>query len=132
MRKGKFTEWIPLANYSWSSQTDYIVFARRNLKTGMIQFKTKRVINWWANKSLCIPHNLIDVKTQWNKLGGETNKITHRMLVDWLTTDYPKDEAEQQIKDAKVWDELDTTVIQYSNGVKDIVKLINGKIVLVK
>lgn len=36
MFKRNYTKWIPLAFYDWAGDTDYIVFARKNLKTGMI------------------------------------------------------------------------------------------------
>jgi hypothetical protein len=37
----KKTEWIPLVAYN-SSGTDYIVFVRKGVKSGMLFFKTKR------------------------------------------------------------------------------------------
>ncbi len=66
--KKNSTKWIPLGNYS-HSETDYITFARKNIKTGMMYFKTKRV-----NGSLISFDNrvlisgLIDVAEQWSKL----------------------------------------------------------------
>jgi hypothetical protein len=37
----KKTKWQPLVTYN-TSGTDYIVFVRKGLKSGMIYFKTKR------------------------------------------------------------------------------------------
>jgi len=34
--KSKWSKWLPLANWSFSG-ADYIVFARKNLKNGMIK-----------------------------------------------------------------------------------------------
>jgi hypothetical protein len=64
----KFTKWIPLGNYSWGGDNDYIVFARKNKKTGMIDFKTKRVQGFWSNKNPFIPCDLIDVKAAWDNI----------------------------------------------------------------
>jgi len=68
MFKRKYTKWIPLAIHTWASTTDYIVFARRNLKNGMIQFKTKRVLPWWALRGTFVPRELLDIKKQWELL----------------------------------------------------------------
>jgi hypothetical protein len=38
----KKTKWVALVTYNQGG-TDYIVFARKGLKSGMIYFKTKRV-----------------------------------------------------------------------------------------
>lgn len=61
----KKTKWIPLATYN-SVATDYIVFVRRGLKTGMLYFKTKRVTPLFV-----CSHNLVknffDVSLQFDK-----------------------------------------------------------------
>jgi len=56
----KKTKWNVLVTYN-SSGTDFIVFARKGLKTGMIYFKTKRVTprlecSWNFNS------NIFDIK----------------------------------------------------------------------
>ena len=60
----KKTKWQPLVAYN-ASGTDYIVFARKGLKTGMIYFKTKRntplgVCSYNFNSSL------FDIKIKFN------------------------------------------------------------------
>ena len=67
MFKNRFTKWIPFGNYTWAGSNCYIVFARKNVKTGMMQFKTKLIHSWWRNKSPFVP-NLIDVKKSWDEL----------------------------------------------------------------
>lgn len=65
--KPRFTKWIPFGNYTWANDTDFIVFARRNLKNGIMQFKTKRVHGIFRNKMPFVPV-LIDVKKAWEEL----------------------------------------------------------------
>lgn len=65
--KKRFTKWIPLGAYSWANNTDYIVFVRKNIHTGMMQFKTKRVHAWWANKNPFFP-KLIDTQKAWDEI----------------------------------------------------------------
>lgn len=68
--KSKFTKWIPLGNHEYAG-VDYITFVRKNIKTGMMEFKTKRVntnnpfdtsVHSVLNKSL------INVSEAWNKI----------------------------------------------------------------
>ena len=68
MFKKKYTPWIPLANYTWAGNTDYIVFGRRNLKTGILSFKTRRLVSWWAHRETFVPRDLLDIKKQWEIL----------------------------------------------------------------
>ena len=56
----KKTSWHPLVAYN-ASGTDYIVFARKGLKTGMIYFKTKRITPYGVC-SYCFTPNLFDIK----------------------------------------------------------------------
>ena len=68
--KKQLTKWIPLGNYTFSDD-DYIVMARKNVKTGMLYFKT---IN--AHGSRCLtksifPIGLIDVNDAWQQLTKE-------------------------------------------------------------
>jgi hypothetical protein len=59
----KKTKWIPFGNYIYAGN-DYIVFVRKNLKTGMLYFKTKRVQLRFSTREL-MPFKLIDVEKQW-------------------------------------------------------------------
>lgn len=63
MFKRRFTKWEPLGCYHFGGN-EYIVFARRRLKTGMVYFKVKN-IQRYSYASIFIPHDLIDVKKQW-------------------------------------------------------------------
>lgn len=61
------TKWQILANYEYAS-VDYIVFTRADKKTGLLDFKVKRVHkNAMWTKSV-LPFNLIDIKEQWDKI----------------------------------------------------------------
>lgn len=70
MFKKRFTQWIPLGNFTHGSY-GYVTFVRKNIKTGMLYFKTKRT-NGWYGVMRCtnpfMPHNLIDVKSAWEKI----------------------------------------------------------------
>lgn len=69
----KKTKWIPLGNFSFGGK-DYITFTRKNLKSGMLYFKTKRVNTWFGFFPLVnsvIPRNLIDVKSAWEQITNE-------------------------------------------------------------
>jgi len=63
----RFTKWIPFGNYSYGD-ADYIVFVRKNKKTGILQFKTKTTYSFFSWKSSYIPNDLINVKEQWQKI----------------------------------------------------------------
>ena len=68
MFKSRFTKWIPLGNYQYGG-TDYITFVRKNLKTGMMFFKTKQVNTNWSidtNTNNILPSKLINVEMQWD------------------------------------------------------------------
>lgn len=65
--KSKKTKWLPLGRYVHAG-ADYITFFRKNLKTGMMEFKTKRVnINNRFDTSCypILPVDLIDTKEAW-------------------------------------------------------------------
>ena len=52
-----------------------------------------------------------------------------KILIEWLSSDeYSVDEATEQINHAKIQEENDLIIIQYCNGVKDIVKIVNNKV----
>jgi len=70
--KGK-TKWIPLGNFEFGGR-DYIVFVRKNKRTGMLKFRTKRVnFNWWSSKTVynILTDDLIDVQKQWDAITEE-------------------------------------------------------------
>ncbi len=72
--KNRKTKWIPLGNYTFAG-TDYIVFSRVNTRTGIMDFKVKKVQKWKLfTTSVVLPSNLIDTKKQWEKLIEITNQ----------------------------------------------------------
>lgn len=72
MFKKKYTKWIPFGNYSYGTEHDYIVFVRKNLKTGIMQFKTVRVHSRFHWKKIFVPLNLIDTEKAWNAIINES------------------------------------------------------------
>lgn len=67
--KPRYTKWVPFGNYNYGT-AEYIVFVRKHFKTGMMQFKTKRIHDWWKGKDLFVPVYLIDVKQAWEEIKG--------------------------------------------------------------
>lgn len=70
MFKKRWTKWMPFGNYTWAGNTCYMVFVRKNLKTGMMQWKTKMIHSWWRSKEPFVP-NLIDVKEAWEEISNK-------------------------------------------------------------
>ena len=66
MFKSNYTKWIPFGTYEYS-YTNYIVFVRKNTKTGMMYFKTKTVQGSF-NHGLIFRNDLIDVKKSWDAI----------------------------------------------------------------
>lgn len=66
MFKSKYTQWIPFGNHTHGYQ-HYITFVRKNLKSGMLEFKTKKVQTSFYYGTF-LPQNLIDVKKQWDDI----------------------------------------------------------------
>lgn len=65
MFKKRYSKWYPLGYYTIVGG-DYITFARKNLKTGMLHFKTKSVNTKIFNISNPIlKEGLICVEKQW-------------------------------------------------------------------
>lgn len=72
--KKKYTKWIPLGSYSFSNETQYVVFVRRNLKTDMLQFKTKQANPHPLRSVLVKPilnRELINTQEAWDKITSE-------------------------------------------------------------
>lgn len=61
----KKTKWKPLVTYN-NMGYDYIVFARKGRKSGMVYFKTKRVTPFGTN-SYNFVRTLFDIKIQFDK-----------------------------------------------------------------
>lgn len=64
------TKWIPLGMFSFSGY-DYVTFIRKNLKTGMLYFKTKRVNRHFLAVNCVnnvLPHNLINTQKVWDDI----------------------------------------------------------------
>jgi len=68
------TKWIQLGNYS-HAYTDYVVFVRGNKKTGMMEFKVKKVHAWTMCTGLILPANLIDVRKQWEEITNALKSV---------------------------------------------------------
>ena len=49
------------------------------------------------------------------------------ILINWLCSEYPKDEAEIMIIKANIT-RKEAIIIEYDNGVKDIVSIVDNKI----
>lgn len=66
--KNNWTKWIHFGNFGFSD-SDYIVFVRGNTKTGMMEFKTVKAnpVRFGLHNRF-LPHNLIDVRKQWEKI----------------------------------------------------------------
>jgi hypothetical protein len=67
MKNRKYTKWIPFGNYNHGA-SEIIVFARKNLRTGMISFKTKTANKRLMSQDTFIPADLIDVRKAWDEL----------------------------------------------------------------
>lgn len=64
----KKTKWIPIGRWTWDGN-EYVVMARRNLKTGMLYFKSVRVNNHLLGYcSPVLSIDLIDTKKAWEEL----------------------------------------------------------------
>lgn len=76
--KKRFTKWVALGSYNFGG-TDFVTFCRKNTKSGMMQFKTKRV-NGWIGTGICrnsfLPPTLIDTQRVWNEITTE-NYLTY-------------------------------------------------------
>ena len=68
MFKKRYTEWVPLGSFSLG-RVDYIALVKKNKKTSMLKFKTKRT---HGNRmfSGCNPYfNVpIDIQAQWDEI----------------------------------------------------------------
>jgi hypothetical protein len=70
----KKTKWIVLGTYSHVSE-DYVVFVRGSLKTGLLDFKTKKVHRNTVFTNRILPTNIVDTKTQWDKIISDINPV---------------------------------------------------------
>ena len=72
MFRRKFTKWIPLGNYKWAGSKEMVCFVRKNLKTGMMEFKTKTMNTYplfkYAHDGLFIKDDIIDTKKAWEEI----------------------------------------------------------------
>ena len=66
-----FTKWIPLTVYNDACMTQYLLLARRNKKTGMISFKSKRINRITSHYNFLIDMN---IGRQFDKLFEEVNE----------------------------------------------------------
>lgn len=69
----RYTKWIPLGNHKFHSY-DYVTFVRKNLNTGMLQFKTKRVNGYFAALGCLhtfLPSDLIDTQKAWDEINQQ-------------------------------------------------------------
>lgn len=59
------TKWILLGNYQFG-YVDYVVFVRGDKKTGLMDFKVKKVHKWtFGSNENILNRGLVDVKKQW-------------------------------------------------------------------
>lgn len=66
--KNRYTKWMPLGNYSFDD-VDRIVFVKKNLKTGIMKFKTLRVNGLFGScVNRILPNDLIDTKESWKEI----------------------------------------------------------------
>jgi hypothetical protein len=69
------TKWIVLGRYTWEGYSDFLVFARGNKKSRMLEFKTKRVnLSHTSCVRAILPNDLLDVKANWESLINELNE----------------------------------------------------------
>lgn len=61
------TKWIVLGRYSFGG-SDYIVFVRGSRKTGLLDFKIKKIGGIFTYTHPILPHDLVNVTEQWNKI----------------------------------------------------------------
>lgn len=90
MIKGLFekkTKWIPLTSYNDQGR-DWIVFARRGLKTGMIYFKSKLVTPLTSN-SYIFNGKLLEIEKQFEFVLGlnDTKQHVDEPTLDVATSD---------------------------------------------
>lgn len=62
----KYTKWMPLGHYNHGGN-DVIVMARQNIRTGMLQFRSK-TMNRGMSVNSFFPNGIINVGEQWNKI----------------------------------------------------------------
>lgn len=62
----KLTKWIPIIIYDFSGNK-FLLLGRRNLKTGMLDFTSKR-LHTRMTLNHNIPTNIFDAKTQFAEL----------------------------------------------------------------
>jgi len=55
-------------------------------------------------------------------------KTANEILIKWLCEEYSLDEASQQINEARIQNDGNLYTIKYSNGVTDIVEIIDNKV----
>jgi hypothetical protein len=66
----KKTKWRIFATYN-SSGNDYIVFVRKNTKTGMLYFKSKNISPIGKTSYLFMGNSIFDVKEVFDKIVKE-------------------------------------------------------------
>lgn len=64
--KSNYTKWIPFG-VNTHAYTHYMVFVRKNKKTGMLQFKSKKIQTSLFYGSF-VPNSLINVEDAWCKI----------------------------------------------------------------
>lgn len=72
MFKRRKSKWVALGKFTFGNK-EYVTFVRKNLKNGMLDFKTKRVNNPLFSMGCVnpfLPANLIDTKKVWDEITG--------------------------------------------------------------
>lgn len=60
------------------------------------------------------------------KTQGEAEKqavVRRSALIEWLCSEYPIEEATEQIDEAEISDDNGIITVKYSNGVKNVVRI---------
>ena len=72
MFKKRYTKWVALGSFSFTNY-DYVTFIRKNLKNGLLQFKTKKVNGWFGVlgcTSNFMPTSLINTQKVWDDVNN--------------------------------------------------------------
>lgn len=72
-KRKNYTKWIPLGINTFA-RVQHVIFVRRSLDNGLLQFKSKKVQKGIMYKNPVLPIDTIDVKKQWNKIMEEDGK----------------------------------------------------------
>jgi hypothetical protein len=68
--KSNWSKWFPLGNYRYATK-DYVVFVKKNLKTGMLKFKVKSPHKRKGiSTNPILPLSMINTQDQWDLINN--------------------------------------------------------------